>query len=188
VLLCLLFWGKKKKEILEKLKAQYGNRYKDAKEVKFKFNNYVLTESVIENAGDALHSLHFYKEYPAYAVYRSGKYLLRMIQSVIDIFEYNQDTYSKSDYNKQFGDLLAIGITSSKAKQLKTKLAHKDDKNSEIELEGVPITILNYKEENQEFFKFRGTVDKIKQLEKDIINYAGTVFNNILKSKKLNNI
>ena len=49
--------------------------------VKFNLSKENYLESVNENVGDAIHSLHHYSDKPTYAVYRAGKYLDRLCEA-----------------------------------------------------------------------------------------------------------
>lgn len=63
---------------LDKLKK--GGRV-DLTEVKYNLRKELFLQSVNENVGDALHSLHAYHHMPHYAVYRAGKYLSRLVDA-----------------------------------------------------------------------------------------------------------
>lgn len=50
----------------------------NVKEVDYALRPELYLQSVNENVGDALHSLHHFEDVPPYAVYRAGKYLARL--------------------------------------------------------------------------------------------------------------
>ena len=104
--------------------ARYQNHQdvQTAEKIKIVLSPIRLMQSILENAGDALHSLHFYKNINmAYAVYRSGKYLQRLIDSAADLFPSASiqlfSTKFKGDAEYfGFEDIFKVAETSVKAK------------------------------------------------------------------------
>jgi hypothetical protein len=79
--------------------------------VKFNLSKENYLESVNENVGDAIHSLHHYEDKPTYAVYRAGKYLDRLCEAAGQLIT-EEIAISLPNYNT----LLTIASKSVEAK------------------------------------------------------------------------
>jgi hypothetical protein len=97
--------GKKKKEAYAK-----DETTKDIRTVNTVLDKKQYIQSVNENVGDSVHSLNHFSHMPQYAVFRSGKYLDRLIEATDLLDETTASTFT--NYNR----LKEIGTTAAKEK------------------------------------------------------------------------
>lgn len=131
--------GKQKKEILEQENLQ---------KVKYNLRKELFLQSVNENVGDALHSMHAYHHLPYYAAYRAGKYLSRLVEASSKLID-DEEAMARIPF---YEEVAHIGKTAMSIKSNKVVIEGK-------ELEGDPATV----EKNDLFKSFdHGKVDALR--------------------------
>jgi hypothetical protein len=180
--------GQMKSKLLDILKND--TNYKDlahikaAKELELKFNFHLLLQSATENVADALHSLNFYKDINmGYAIYRAGKYIQRLMDSVRELFNLDnaamaiafKEPKSKEYYG--FDVLNEIATISVQAKNIEHTVT------PTIKLKGVPEAILAHKVRGVPFFPTLGTTDILDKIKKSLIMFGANVINKFIQEK-----
>jgi len=149
------------KDAKEKLKSdpesQELKQQASLKKVKYNLKSELWLQSVNENVGDALHSLHAYHHLPYYAVYRAGKYLSRLTDATTQLL--------KEDKLKEVANyrvIKTIGENAMAIKKDKVKIEGQ-------EFEGDPELV----KKNENFGKM--THHDIDKLQVQIIAYGASV-------------
>ena len=191
------------KKILKNLKKDPATKNnKDvsaASDIYIRIGPHGLLQSANENIGDALHSLHFYKDINmAYAIYRSGKYLQRFFDSIRILFNAKDTDLALSHPGDQntfsFNVLNEIAVTSVKAKGKKKQrffffhfyfffflfTAIETSLPGGVKLQGVPEAILNFPVGNKPFFNSIGNPNFLEKLEKSIVIFGAQVVNRFM--------
>jgi hypothetical protein len=73
------------KKDLAKMKGKKNLAGEDITSVKYQLSKEMYLQSMNENVGDTLHSLHHFEHDPQYAVYRAGKYIDRLCDAVKEL-------------------------------------------------------------------------------------------------------
>jgi hypothetical protein len=73
------------KKDLAKMKGKKNLAGEDITSVKYQLSKEMYLQSMNENVGDTLHSLHHFEHDPQYAVYRAGKYIARLCDAVKEL-------------------------------------------------------------------------------------------------------
>ena len=118
----------------------------------------LFLQSVNENVGDSLHSLHAYHDMPRYSVYRAGKYISRLIEAT------EKAVGSEASSVPNFGRLKDIG---KQAMAIKSEKVMVHDQ----EMEGDPAVV-----ERSTFFQsIDVSATGIHHLEEQIIAFGARV-------------
>lgn len=113
--------GQQRKEILDQ---------ENIEKVKYNLRKELFLQSVNENVGDALHSLHAYHHLPYYAAYRAGKYLSRLVEASSKLID-DEEAMARIPF---YEEVEMIGKTAMSIKSNKVVIEGK-------ELEGDPATV-----------------------------------------------
>jgi hypothetical protein len=142
----------KKKKLEERQK-----KGEDIVSLDYNLRPQLFLQSVNENVGDALHSLHAYHDIPRYSVYRAGKYLARLAEATEKALE----DVSAVPY---FVELKEIGRQAMAIKATKV-MVH------DQELEGDPKVV-----DDSKFFKSLDVSHSgIEKLHKQIVAFGARV-------------
>eukprot|EP01091_Cochliopodium_minus_P008905 TRINITY_DN2092_c0_g4_i1.p1 TRINITY_DN2092_c0_g4~~TRINITY_DN2092_c0_g4_i1.p1 ORF type:complete len:768 (-),score=189.92 TRINITY_DN2092_c0_g4_i1:128-2431(-) len=162
----------------EAIDKQYPKFKGKFDKVEFIFPAADLIQSVFENMGDALHSLHYYKSIrPFYSVYRSGKYINRMMGSIRSLFGLTETDFNKAFLTKKEYDLLnKIGTYSVEAKEGKRTFG-------DLSMTGVPSAVLEWKINGQQFFLQFDNEANVDMVRSSLLEFSGVVANKIFKDK-----
>jgi hypothetical protein len=131
--------GQQRKEILDQ---------ENIEKVKYNLRKELFLQSVNENVGDALHSMHAYHHLPYYAAYRAGKYLSRLVEASSKLID-DEEALARIPF---YEEVAHVGKTAMSIKSNKVVVEGK-------ELEGDPAEV----EKNGLFKTFdHGKVDALR--------------------------